>query len=140
MAFSDNDYVQANVAWIYANLALVEGNKQSLILGALQPLMVLKKSGSEKVRSFTNEALKALGLAEDMDMDSMISEIKSLLRPPTAVWEIQYNQLENQQYISSGGHGDIYKAMWLGTPVVVKKVKEEYCSNLDQFKKEIGAL
>jgi predicted Ser/Thr protein kinase len=50
-------------------------------------------------------------------------------------WEVL--DIERQELLSGGHSGDVYRALWKGTPIAIKTLKEE---EFEQFKNEAAIL
>ncbi|KAL3659359.1 hypothetical protein V7S43_015630 [Phytophthora oleae] len=57
---------------------------------------------------------------------------------PLPKWFIGWYELENEVQFASGGFGDVSRAKWLNSDVVVKRVRMNYHNNRQMFQHEIS--
>ncbi|KNC55846.1 TKL protein kinase [Thecamonas trahens ATCC 50062] len=136
---SDSSYVQANVAWVFGNLAQHEANKKIILLGGLQALFKLAQSDNAKVKKYAFDALGCLGIVDGDDVGKLIAQVKQSL-DPKPVWEINYSDIKDMVLVDSGGYGNVYLGKYLHMKVAVKRLKKSQLRDLEAFKLEISMM
>ena len=136
---SDSAYVQANVAWVFGNLAQHEANKKVILLGGLQALFKLAQSENSKASRYAFDALGCLGIVDGDDVGKLIAQVKQSL-DPRPVWEIDFNEIKDSVLVDSGGYGNVYMGKYLHMRVAVKRLKKSQLRDLEAFKLEISMM
>lgn len=59
-----------------------------------------------------------------------------------AEWEIEYEEVELDKLVGKGGYGEVYRGVWRGTEVAIKKllVQKMEKKHLKEFKHEINLM
>jgi hypothetical protein len=84
-----------------------------------------KEKEKEKEREKEKEKEKSKDSKQEKEEIPVTKIWQDVASTTSLSWIIDYEELEIQEVIGTGGFGEVYKGLWRGTEVAVKKMKSD---------------